>query len=103
VGIQILEHGAFDPAEVDLTRTLLALRRKYSEDGVIALDCGANIGVHTIEWAKQMDGWGSVIAIEPQERVFYALAGKLRSTTASTLAQSKRSSLLRPAGPKFQR
>jgi FkbM family methyltransferase len=77
VGIQILEHGAFDPAEMDLSRTLLALRRKYRGDGVIAVDCGANIGVHTIEWAKQMDGWGSVTAIEAQERIFYALAGNI--------------------------
>jgi FkbM family methyltransferase len=77
VGIQILEHGAFDPAEVNQTRTLLTLRRKYRGDGVVAIDCGANIGVHTIEWARQMEGWGSVIAIEAQERVFYALAGNI--------------------------
>jgi len=77
VGIQILEHAAFDPAEVNQTRTLLALRRKYRGDGVVAVDCGANIGVHTIEWSRQMNGWGSVIAIEAQERVFYALAGNI--------------------------
>ncbi|MDA9431618.1 FkbM family methyltransferase [Bradyrhizobium sp. CCBAU 51627] len=77
VGIQILEHGAFDVTEVDLTKGLLALRRTYSGDGVVAIDCGANIGVHTIEWAKHMDGWGSVIAIEAQERVYYALAGNV--------------------------
>jgi FkbM family methyltransferase len=77
VGIQILEHGAFDPSEVDQTRTLLALRRKYRGDGVVAVDCGANIGVHTVEWSRYMNGWGSVIAIEAQERVFYALAGNI--------------------------
>ena len=77
VGIQILEHGAFDFTEIELTKGLLALRRTYRGDGVVAVDCGANIGVHTIEWAKYMDGWGSVIAIEAQERVYYALAGNL--------------------------
>ena len=46
-------------------------------DGVVAVDGGANIGVHTIEWATAMTGWGSVIAIEPQERIYYALAGTL--------------------------
>ena len=46
-------------------------------DGVVAVDGGANIGVHTIEWATAMTGWGSVIAIEAQERIYYALAGNI--------------------------
>jgi hypothetical protein len=77
VGFQILEGGAFDPEEVDMALMLLGLRRRYFGDGVVALDCGANIGVHTIEWARRMNGWGEVIAIEAQERVFYALAGNI--------------------------
>jgi FkbM family methyltransferase len=40
-------------------------------------DCGANIGVHTVEWAKHMSGWGEVIAFEPQEPLYYALAGNI--------------------------
>jgi hypothetical protein len=54
VGFQILEGAAFDPEEVDMALSLLGLRRQYFGDGVTALDCGANIGVHTIEWAKRM-------------------------------------------------
>jgi len=77
VGFQILEGSSFDPDEVDTALNLLGLRRNYFGDGVIALDCGANIGVHTIEWAKRMSGWGQVIAIEAQERVYYALAGNI--------------------------
>jgi FkbM family methyltransferase len=77
VGFQILEAAAFDPGEVKIALELLALRRKHHGDGVIAIDCGANIGVHTIEWASSMTGWGSVIAIEAQERVYYALAGNI--------------------------
>jgi len=77
VGFQILEGAAFDPQEVDMALSLLELRRKYFGDGVTALDCGANIGVHTIEWAKRMSGWGQVIAIEAQERLYYALAGNI--------------------------
>src|SRR5215469_9756567 len=77
VGCQILENAAYDASEVDTALGLLALRRQYFGDGVTAVDCGANIGVHTIEWAKRMSGWGQVIAIEAQERVFYALAGNI--------------------------
>ena len=77
VGYQILENAVYDPSEVDTAVGLLALRRQYFGDGVVAIDCGANIGVHTIEWARSMSGWGRVIAVEAQERVFYALAGNV--------------------------
>ena len=77
VGFQILETASFDPLEVKLLVDLLALRRKHHGDGVMAIDCGANIGVHTIEWATSMTGWGSVLSIEAQERVYYALAGNI--------------------------
>src|SRR5689334_1513572 len=77
VGFQILETSSFDASEVDTALGLLELRRKYFGDGVVALDCGANIGVHTVEWAKRMTGWGMVKAFEAQERIFYALAGNI--------------------------
>jgi FkbM family methyltransferase len=77
VGFQILEQASFDASEVDTLLFLLGTRRQYFGDGVVAIDCGANIGVHTIEWANRMTGWGQVIAIEAQERVFYALAGNI--------------------------
>ena len=77
VGYDILETGAFSEGEIALALQLLELRRKYFGDGVIALDCGANIGVHTVEWAKRMTGWGKVIAFEAQERIYYALAGNI--------------------------
>ncbi len=77
VGHQILDAGAYDPQEVAMALALLDLRRHYFGDGVVAVDCGANIGVYTVEWAKKMTGWGSVIAVEAQERIYYALAGNL--------------------------
>jgi FkbM family methyltransferase len=77
VGFQLLETASFDPAEVKLAKEILALRRRHYGDGVLAVDCGANIGVHTIEWAKAMTGWGSVLSIEAQERIYYALAGNI--------------------------
>src|SRR5262249_32273423 len=64
VGFQILERASYDAGEVDTVLNLLGLRRQYFGDGVTAVDCGANIGVHTVEWANRMAGWGQVIAIE---------------------------------------
>ena len=77
VGYQIFETSYFDPSEVQVATQLLSLRREFFGPGVVAIDGGANIGVHTIEWAKFMHGWGTVIAVEAQERIFYALAGNV--------------------------
>ncbi|TFY99106.1 FkbM family methyltransferase [Ramlibacter humi] len=77
VGQQLFDRSAFDPEEVELAKRLLDCRRMEAGDGLVALDGGANIGVHTVEWARHMHGWGSVLAIEAQETVFYALAGNL--------------------------
>lgn len=77
VGIEILMSGAFCADEVELALQLLELRRRLHGPGVVAIDCGANIGVHAIEWGRRMTGWGEVMAIEAQERIFYALAGNI--------------------------
>jgi FkbM family methyltransferase len=77
VGFQLLERAHYDPDEVDMLLRALDLRRQCYGDGVVAIDCGANVGVHTVEWAKHMTGWGGVLAIEAQERIFYALAGNI--------------------------
>ena len=77
VGFQLLDASVYDPGEVDLTLRLLDLRRQHYGDGAIAVDCGANIGVFTVEWAKHMTGWGVVVAFEAQERIYYALAGNI--------------------------
>ena len=73
----LLETSSYEQQEGSTAMQLLALRRQHFGDGVIAVDCGANIGVHTVEWAKGMTGWGFVVAIEAQERIFYALAGNI--------------------------
>jgi FkbM family methyltransferase len=77
VGYQILTTSSFDLAEVNLGLQLLKSRRENYGDGVVALDCGANIGTHAVEWSKFMSRWGELIAIEAQERIFYALAGNI--------------------------
>jgi len=77
VGFQLLSSGAFDPDEVSRAINLLQLRRKHHGDGVVAFDIGANVGAHCVSWARAMRGWGSVFAVEAQERLYYALAGNI--------------------------
>jgi FkbM family methyltransferase len=77
VGHQILQTGSHDQEEVDFILALLERRRTHFGEGVIAVDCGANVGVHSVEWGKRMHGWGRVLAFEAQEKVFYALAGNV--------------------------
>ncbi|SAL06832.1 FkbM family methyltransferase [Caballeronia calidae] len=77
VGHQILQHSCFDANEVGALLALLNRRRQYFGDGVFAIDGGANIGVHTIEWARHMHDWGRVLSFEAQEIVYYALAGNI--------------------------
>ena len=77
VGHQLFNTSSFDPEEVNFVLALLYERQRHFGKGVVAVDCGANIGVHTVEWARFMHGWGSVIAIEAQERIYYALAGNI--------------------------
>jgi FkbM family methyltransferase len=77
VGHQLLNASSFDANEVTFALEILALRRRYFGDGVFAIDGGANIGVHSIEWARRMHGWGKVLSFEAQEIVYYALAGNL--------------------------
>jgi FkbM family methyltransferase len=77
LGFQLFNASSYDAGEVDLTLKLLDLRREHHGDGVVVVDCGANIGVFTVEWAKHMSGWGAVLAFEAQERLYYALAGNI--------------------------
>lgn len=77
VGHQLLTRSCFDPSEVAVALDLLSVRRKVHGDGVVAIDGGANVGVHTIEWGRHMHGWGRVLSFEAQEFVFYALAGNI--------------------------
>ena len=106
VGHQILEQGNFDPLEVELALQLLETRRRFHGEGAVAIDCGANIGVHTIEWATAMTGWGSVIAIEAQERIYYALAGNIAinncfNAVAMNAAVSSENGILKIPAPDY--
>lgn len=77
VGFDIMSQSSFSGNEVQFLLALLDRRRHFFGDGVIAIDGGANIGVHTVEWARHMHDWGYVMAYEAQEAIYYALAGNL--------------------------
>lgn len=77
VGHSLLETSAFDPDENNVMIQILSLLRNTRGDGVVMLDGGANIGVHSLTAGRLMQGWGSVLAFEAQERLFYAAAGNI--------------------------
>lgn len=75
VGHQLMSFGQYDMQEIELVKFLLT--EKAREGHIIALDAGANIGVHTIEWSKALGASGSILAVEAQERIYYALCGNI--------------------------
>jgi len=77
VGFKILDESSYELSEIGIGAYVLQARRTHFGNGVVALDCGANVGTHTVEWARLMTGWGSVIAIEAQEQIFHALGGNV--------------------------
>lgn len=76
-GNMLFDRGSYEPFQIGCILDLLDLRRKHYGDGVFALDCGAHIGIQTVEWARHMTGWGHVVAFEAQQRLFYAVAGNI--------------------------
>tara|TARA_B110000259_G_scaffold98285_1_gene113527 strand:+ start:3608 stop:3937 length:330 start_codon:yes stop_codon:yes gene_type:complete len=73
VGCQLLSNSSYDLEEVGLGINLLDRIKKNNPGNVIALDCGANIGVLTIEWAKFMTGWGKYILLKHRKKFFMHL------------------------------
>jgi FkbM family methyltransferase len=82
VGYELFSASQFEMTEIAMMKRLLDFRRQYRGQGVVALDVGANIGVHAVELARHMHGWGSTISIEAQERIFYALARNITMNNA---------------------
>jgi FkbM family methyltransferase len=77
VGACILENGDCEIKEIIAAGQILHGLRDTRGNGVTVIDGGANVGCHTIAWSNLMRGWGTVTAVEPQERVFYALCGNI--------------------------
>ena len=77
VGYQLLETSNYEQQEIDFTIGILNSRKRHYGDGVVVIDCGANIGILSIEWGRFMTGWGRVISFEAQAKIFYAFAGNI--------------------------
>lgn len=79
VGSQLLETGGFYPTDTDLLRSILRIRKRNfaGQRPIVAVDCGANIGVHTLEFARELQADGRVLALEAQRAIFYALCGNI--------------------------
>lgn len=82
VGHDLLESSFFNPFEIQIGFSFLdaAIQKNQNlnlNEEIIAIDCGSNIGVHTVEWGNFLTGFGKVISIEAQEKVYYALAGNI--------------------------
>lgn len=70
VSKQLLESGGFDLHEIALLRMIM---KELGPDATY-FDIGANIGVHTIEFARQGK---SVISFEPQRYIFQMLCANI--------------------------
>src|SRR4051812_41391509 len=62
VSVELFNFSHYDNAQLELLSQVLDMRREAAGDGLVVLDGGANIGCYTIELARQMAGWGTVIA-----------------------------------------
>jgi len=77
VSVEMFSKTHYDADELGFLCNMLDLRHGHAGDGMLVIDGGANIGAYTLTLAKHLLGRGSVIAVEPQERMFYALAGNV--------------------------
>lgn len=77
VGHELLNTSSYEADVIKILTELLNVRREFDGDGVVVMDCGANVGTFTLSLARHILGWGELLAIEAQERVFYALAGNI--------------------------
>ncbi len=77
VGWDLVETADYEGDIGDFIAQVLDARRIDHGVGVLAIDCGANVGAFTLRWAKEMTGWGRILAFEMQERLFYCLAGNI--------------------------
>jgi FkbM family methyltransferase len=74
VGVALLEEGGYDPREIGFLRDVVNLL----PSGCVVLDVGANIGVHTLEFARACEAKGGIVhAFEPQRILFQMLAGNV--------------------------
>jgi FkbM family methyltransferase len=70
IGRCLAEYGEWAEAELTLLRPLL-------HPGDVVIDGGANIGVHSLAFARAVGSTGRVYAFEPQRLTYQMLAGNM--------------------------
>jgi len=70
IGRSLDLYGEFSEGEVEMFRQLIG-------PGDVVLDVGANIGVHTLFFARHVGPSGAVVAVEPQRVVFQTLCANM--------------------------
>ncbi len=70
IGKSLELYGEYSEGEIDLFRQVIA-------PGAVVVEVGANIGTHTLFFARQVGHDGLVIALEPQRLVFQCLCANM--------------------------
>ena len=83
VGWQLSEYGTYDPQELYVIREILKIL-KIASPNLVVLDIGANIGVHSVVFSREVGG-GVVYAFEPQRIIFNMLAGNIAINSLSNV------------------
>lgn len=78
VSSQIMLNRIYEPDEVSLIKKILRKCKEFNGSDVVFIDCGANLGVFTLEASKLMKDWGKVYAFEPQKPIYNAMVQTLK-------------------------
>jgi FkbM family methyltransferase len=74
VAAMLADNGCYEPQEVGVLRDVI----RHLPAHPVVLDIGANIGVHTLEFARATHALGGEVhAFEAQRQVFHMLAGNV--------------------------
>ncbi len=84
VGWQLSEYGTYDPQELQLVRNLMSVLRGVRPN-LVAIDIGANIGIHSVILSKEVGLRGKVFAFEAQRIIFNMLAGNVALNSLSNV------------------
>ena len=71
----LMDLGQREPQGLFFEITLLEFSKFYIKKGTVAIDVGANVGFHSLEFLKYLNNSGKVIAIEPIEHLAQNLRG----------------------------